>query len=75
VQGFFNKAKMKVQYIKTHVSGRKDEIKEVSDDFGTYLVISGKAKELKTNRITKEDKTEYQTKEVKVKPIRKNVSN
>ena len=64
---------MKVEYIKSHESGRKGEVKEVSDEFGKYLIISGRVKELKQPIKTKEDKTEYETKEVKVKPI-KNVS-
>lgn len=54
---------MKVEYIKNHNSGKVGDVKEVADEFGYYLILSGKAKELKSKRITKEDKTEYKTKD------------
>ncbi|MFA5243706.1 MAG: hypothetical protein WC380_00260 [Pedobacter sp.] len=50
---------MKVEYIKSHSSGNRGKIAEVSDSFGHYLIISGHALQL-TN---KKDKSTYKTKD------------
>lgn len=49
---------MKVEYIKSHYSGHKGKIAEVSDNFAQYLIISGHALQL----INKKDKSTYKTK-------------
>jgi len=49
---------MKIEYIKSHKSGNRGKIAEVSDSFGHYLIISGHALQL-TNKM---DKRVYKTK-------------